>query len=169
MWSGRRLAVWFEHTGIVCENMHALGANLRKLPRQAKICTPPGGQSPRERLRKFASPTPAEWANLRKYAMETTRERIAKICAPPKSYYPRMHWESPPATTGQRQPASLAPARSGPAPWSQQPRTYLPIAGPKSASLMLKNPRGNGRDCQPAQLAGASFRRAAPPRVPGGR
>ena len=32
-----------EHTGIVCENMHALGANLRKLPGQAKICTPPGG------------------------------------------------------------------------------------------------------------------------------
>ena len=32
-----------DHTGIVCENMHALGANLRKLPGQAKICTPPGG------------------------------------------------------------------------------------------------------------------------------
>ena len=31
------------HTGIVCENMHAIGANLRKLPGQAKICTPPGG------------------------------------------------------------------------------------------------------------------------------
>ena len=31
------------HTGVVCENMHAFGANLRKLPRQAKICTPPGG------------------------------------------------------------------------------------------------------------------------------
>ena len=31
------------HTGIVCENMHALGANLRKLAGQAKICTPPGG------------------------------------------------------------------------------------------------------------------------------
>ena len=27
----------------VCENMHALGANLRKLASQAKICTPPGG------------------------------------------------------------------------------------------------------------------------------
>ena len=31
------------HTGIVCENMHALGENLRKLLLQAKICTPPGG------------------------------------------------------------------------------------------------------------------------------
>ena len=31
------------HTGIVCENMHALGANLRKLAGQAKICTPPDG------------------------------------------------------------------------------------------------------------------------------
>ena len=31
------------HTGIVCENMQGLGAKLRKLPRQAKICTPPGG------------------------------------------------------------------------------------------------------------------------------
>ena len=28
------------HTGIVCENMRALGANLRKLSGQAKICTP---------------------------------------------------------------------------------------------------------------------------------
>ena len=87
-WGAASQLPW-RHTGIVCENMQALGANLRKLPRQAKICTPPGGQSPRERLRKFASPTPAERANLRKYAMETTRERIAKICAPPKSYYPR--------------------------------------------------------------------------------
>ena len=32
------------HTGIVCENMQGLGARLRKLPRQAKICTPPGGE-----------------------------------------------------------------------------------------------------------------------------
>ena len=30
------------HTGIVCENMQGLGAKLRKLPGQAKICTPPG-------------------------------------------------------------------------------------------------------------------------------
>ena len=29
-------------TGIVCENMQGLGAKLRKLRRQAKICTPPG-------------------------------------------------------------------------------------------------------------------------------
>ena len=33
------------HTGIVCENMQGLGAKLRKLPRQAKICTPPGGDA----------------------------------------------------------------------------------------------------------------------------
>ena len=32
------------HTGIVCENMQGLGAKLRKLPGQAKICTPPGGE-----------------------------------------------------------------------------------------------------------------------------
>ena len=31
-------------TGVVSENMHTLGAKLRKLPRQAKICTPPGGE-----------------------------------------------------------------------------------------------------------------------------
>ena len=142
-----------DHTGIVCENMHALGANLRKLPGQAKICTPPGGcggcenigdkvlrlqvevshitNSPTQTretvesthlqniiarrlgaatfyrrrrccpirvpprlplvelygacLRKFAFLTRAEWANLRKYALETARERIAKICATPKS------------------------------------------------------------------------------------
>ena len=36
-------------------------------------------------LRKFAFLTRAEWANLRKYALETARERIAKICATPKS------------------------------------------------------------------------------------
>ena len=44
-------------------------------------------------LRKYASPTPQqnrEWTSLRKYAPETTGERIAKICAPPKSHYPRM-------------------------------------------------------------------------------
>ena len=35
---------------------------------------------------KMCGPTPEEWANLRKHALETTRERIAKICAPPKSY-----------------------------------------------------------------------------------
>ena len=35
-------------------------------------------------LRKFASLTPAEWANLRKYALWTTRELIAIVCAPPK-------------------------------------------------------------------------------------
>ena len=33
------------HTGVVSENMHTLGAKLRKLPRQAKICTPPGGDA----------------------------------------------------------------------------------------------------------------------------
>ena len=33
------------HTGIVCENMQDLGAKLRKLPGQAKICTPPGGDA----------------------------------------------------------------------------------------------------------------------------
>ena len=32
------------HTGVVSENMQGLGAKLRKLPRQAKICTPPGGE-----------------------------------------------------------------------------------------------------------------------------
>ena len=31
-------------TGVVCENMQGLGAKLRKLPGQAKICTPPGGE-----------------------------------------------------------------------------------------------------------------------------
>ena len=39
-----------DHTGIVCENMHALGANLRKLPGQAKICTPPGGAVGRSQI-----------------------------------------------------------------------------------------------------------------------
>ena len=32
------------HTGVVSENMQGLGAKLRKLPGQAKICTPPGGE-----------------------------------------------------------------------------------------------------------------------------
>ena len=31
-------------TGVVSENMQGLGAKLRKLPGQAKICTPPGGE-----------------------------------------------------------------------------------------------------------------------------
>ena len=31
-------------TGVLCENMQGLGARLRKLPGQAKICTPPGGE-----------------------------------------------------------------------------------------------------------------------------
>ena len=32
------------YTGVVSENMQGLGAKLRKLPGQAKICTPPGGE-----------------------------------------------------------------------------------------------------------------------------
>ena len=32
------------HTGVVSENMQGLGAKLRKLPGQAKICTPLGGE-----------------------------------------------------------------------------------------------------------------------------
>ena len=31
-------------TGVVSENMQGLGAKLRKLAGQAKICTPPGGE-----------------------------------------------------------------------------------------------------------------------------
>ena len=31
-------------TGVVCENMQGLGAKLRKLAGQAKICTPLGGE-----------------------------------------------------------------------------------------------------------------------------
>ena len=31
-------------TGVVSENMQGLGAKLRKLASQAKICTPPGGE-----------------------------------------------------------------------------------------------------------------------------
>ena len=31
-------------TGVVSKNMQGLGAKLRKLPGQAKICTPPGGE-----------------------------------------------------------------------------------------------------------------------------
>ena len=38
-------------------------------------------------LRNFAAPNPKEWANLRTYALEATRQPIAKICAPTKSYY----------------------------------------------------------------------------------
>ena len=33
------MAAAAKHTGIVCENMQGLGAKLRKLPWQAKICT----------------------------------------------------------------------------------------------------------------------------------
>ena len=33
-----------EHTGVVSENMQGLGAKLRKLASQAKICTQPGGE-----------------------------------------------------------------------------------------------------------------------------
>ena len=52
--------------------------------------------------------TPAEWANLRNYALETTRERIAKICAPPKSYYPSIPvWVYPPSAEWRVQPPHL--------------------------------------------------------------
>ena len=47
-WCGLLIFHWTlpggSHTGVVCENMQGLGAKLRKLPRQAKICTPPGGE-----------------------------------------------------------------------------------------------------------------------------
>ena len=45
MWRRQASAVpvWPSHTGMVCENMQGFGAKLRKLPGQAKICTPPGG------------------------------------------------------------------------------------------------------------------------------
>ena len=43
-------------------------------------------------LRFAPSSKTRKWANLRKYALETSlRERITKICTRPKSYYPRMH------------------------------------------------------------------------------
>ena len=51
------------------------------------------------RLAKMCIPHLSEWANLRKYALETPRERIAKICAPRKSYYPRMTPTCPTPTT----------------------------------------------------------------------
>ena len=59
----------------------------------AKICTPP---SPRKKgvVERWS---PADCANSRKYALDATRERIAKICAPPKSYYPCMGFYPPSA------------------------------------------------------------------------
>ena len=48
---------------------------------------------------KNAFLTPQNGANSRKYALETPRERIAKICAPRKSYYPRMTPTCPTPTT----------------------------------------------------------------------
>ena len=61
---------------------------IRVPPRLSSSWTTPGPQLPRlplvelygACLRKFAFLTRAEWANLRKYALETARERIAKIC-----------------------------------------------------------------------------------------
>ena len=42
-------------------------------------------------LRKFAFLTRAEWANLRKYALETARERgLRKYAQRQNHYYPRM-------------------------------------------------------------------------------